>query len=118
MNTQSNKTNMIGYLLLTICLLLPQTGLFAADINVHLSQNPVALGDSFQLIFKAVGSPDGEPDFSPLEQNFEILGRSQNQSIQMINGNVTRQTNWALMLMAKNNGAFQIPAIRFGSDSS
>jgi len=118
MNTQFNKTSMIRYLFLTICLLLPQTSLLAADINVRLSHNPVALSDSFQLVFNAIGSLDGEPDFSPLEQNFEILGRSQNQNIQMINGNVTRQTNWTLMLMAKDKGAFQIPAIRFGSDLS
>jgi len=109
---------MIRYLFLTICLLLPQASLFAADINVRLSHNPVALSNSFQLVFEAVGTPDGEPKFSPLEQNFEILSRSQSQSIQMTNGNIKRQTNWTLILMAKSKGSFQIPAIRFGSDSS
>jgi len=118
MNTQPNKTSMIRYLFLTICLFLAQTSLFAAAINVRLSHNPVALSDSFQLAFEAVGTPDGKPDFSPLEQDFEILSRSQNQSIQMINGNVKRQSNWTLILMAKNKGSFQIPAIRFGSDLS
>ncbi len=118
MNTRAGKTAMVKYLLLSMCLLLSHANLFAADINVRLSHNPVALSDSFQLVFEVVGTPDGEPDFSPLEQNFQILGRSQSQSIQMINRNVTRQTNWTLMLMAKNKGAFQIPAIRFGSDSS
>ncbi|MCP3672808.1 MAG: protein BatD [Gammaproteobacteria bacterium] len=118
MNTQSSNINIVRYLVMAICLLLPQADLFAADIQVRISHNPVALSDSFQLVFDAVGSLDDEPDFLPLEQDFEILNRSQSQNIQMINGNVKRQTSWTLMLMARATGSFTIPAIKFGTDQS
>ncbi len=118
MNIQSSNKNIVRCLIMAICLLLPQADLFAADIQVRISHNPVALSDSFQLIFDAIGSLDDEPDFSPLEQNFEILNRSQSQNIQMINGKVKRQTSWTLMLMSRATGSFTIPAIRFGDDQS
>jgi hypothetical protein len=90
----------------------------AANMSAEVSRNPVSIDESFELIIMAEGEVDGEPDFSPLEHDFQILQRSQNQSIQMINGQFSRNLRWVLTLMAKRSGILQIPAIVLGQDQS
>jgi hypothetical protein len=92
--------------------------LFAADISVQTDRNPVNLNESFQITFSANEKPDGEPDFSPLEKDFEILSQSQQQSTQIINLKVTKLIQWVLTVMAKKSGTLMIPAINFGQDNS
>ena len=64
-------------------------------------RNQVSIDESFDLVFQAEGTLDGEPDFGPLEEQFEILSQHQSQNIQMINGQVHRSISWTLTLMAK-----------------
>ncbi len=90
----------------------------AAEITARADRSPVTLGESFSLIFEAQGSVDDQPDFSPLERDFEILGQNQSSNISIINGQMSRQKSWVVTLMAKRSGIFTIPPISFGSDSS
>ncbi|MCB1857971.1 MAG: protein BatD [Gammaproteobacteria bacterium] len=108
---------LFGLTVLVFLPLLPTT-VHAAEITARLSRNPVTLGESFQLTFEAPQAPDGEPDLSPLEQDFEILSRSQSQRLQMVNGELTRAHSWNLALMAKRRGTLTIPPIPFGRDRS
>ncbi|MEO5334204.1 MAG: BatD family protein [Magnetococcus sp. YQC-5] len=90
----------------------------AGDIQVRVSRNPVALSESFSLRFEAADNPDGEPDFTPLEKDFEILDRSQSTNFQFINGQKSQSITWTLELMPKRAGALVIPPIAFGKDRS
>jgi len=92
--------------------------LFAADISVKIDRNPVNLNESFQIIFSATDKPDGEPDFSPLKKDFEILHQSQQQSTQITNLKMTKSIQWVLTVMAKHEGTIMVPAINFGQDNS
>jgi hypothetical protein len=92
--------------------------LLAADISVNIDRNPVNLNESFQIIFSATEQPDGDPDFTPLEKDFEILNQSQQQSTQIINLKMTKSMQWVLTVMAKHTGTLMVPAIKFGQDSS
>lgn len=94
------------------------TALYAADISVHTDRNPVSLNESFQLVFTANEAPDGDPDFTPLEKDFDILSRSQQQSTQIINLKMTKSIQWLVTVMARRAGNLIIPAISFGKDSS
>ncbi|MBT3811468.1 MAG: protein BatD [Gammaproteobacteria bacterium] len=107
-----------SHLLLFILLSSLTGSLFAADISVSIDRNPVNLQESFQLTFTASYDPDGEPDFSPLDKDFEILNQSQQQSVQIINWEKTKSIQWILTVMAKHTGKLVIPAINFGNDSS
>ncbi len=89
-----------------------------AEINLSIDRNPVYANESFQLFFEADDSPDGDPDFSPLQQYFDILNTSQNNSISIINGNYQRSIKWTLQLMPKQVGEIIVPAIGFGDDST
>ncbi|MDO9046972.1 MAG: BatD family protein [Methylobacter sp.] len=91
---------------------------FAAQISVSFDRNPVSLDESFQIIFTANDTPDNDPDFSPLEQDFEILGQSQSSNSSWINGQSSKTIQWTLNVMAKHPGSLIVPVVKFGDDVS
>ena len=94
------------------------TNIFAADITVSLDRSPVSVDESFQIIFTANESPDDDPDFSPLEQDFTIQSQSQNSRFEFINGKSSRIIQWLVTVMANDSGNLIIPVIKFGRDAS
>ncbi len=108
-------SSLVFFMLLV--LLAPQ-GVFAADIKVSVDRNPVSIDESFQIIFTATESPDDDPDFSPLEQDFSILNQSNSSSSSWINGKSSKTVQWTLNVMAKQAGGLVIPSVNFGKDVS
>lgn len=94
------------------------TNVTAAEIKVSPDRNPVRINESFTLTFTAPDSPDGDPDFSVLESDFEILNQSQSSNISMINGSFSKSLSWTLTLMAKRTGRLLVPSVPFGQDQS
>jgi len=92
--------------------------LYATEITVKVDRNTINLNESFQLIFSAQDKPDAEPDFTPLDKDFEILSQSQQQSTRISNLKMRRTNEWVLTVMAKRAGNLVIPAIQFGNDTS
>ena len=92
--------------------------LYAAEITVSSDRDPVALDESFTLTFETAESVDGDPDFTPLERDFDIRSRSQSSSIQWVNGRKRSKQSWILTVMAKKKGPLTVPPIRFGDDIS
>jgi hypothetical protein len=99
-------------------LLLWAHPVLAAQIEVTLDRNPVPINESFTLTFTANESPDDDPDFSPLQANFEVLNQSQSSQMSIVNGRATRHISWQLQVMAKKTGTLDIPSIAFGQDAS
>lgn len=106
-----------GFFLLLWLFLAPQ-GSLAADITASVDRNPVSLDESFQIIFTATESPDDDPDFSPLEQDFSILSQSSSSRSSWINGKSSKTIQWTLNVMAKQAGNLVIPQLNFGNDIS
>lgn len=104
--------------LLLLSLLLNAPWLSAAEINVTVDRGSVNLNESFQITFTATDSPDDDPDFTPLEQDFEILGQSQSSHSSWVNGTSSKTIQWVLQVMAKHAGNLTVPAVRFGDDVS
>ncbi|ORU92829.1 MAG: hypothetical protein A6F72_05685 [Cycloclasticus sp. symbiont of Poecilosclerida sp. N] len=98
--------------------LLFNQAVFAVEITATLDRNPVNINTSFQLTYTATQSPDDDPDFSPLKNNFEILKQSRRSNSSWINGQSTKTIQWILNVMAKQTGHLLIPAIAFGDDVS
>jgi len=90
----------------------------AANITARLSHNPVSLDESFHLIYEADSSVDGEPDFSILTKDFEILSSSQSTNMRSVNGSWSLKKSWDLALISKQAGVFTIPSVLFGKDLS
>jgi hypothetical protein len=104
--------------ILTIMLIMLWGPLWAATITVKTDRDPVALNENFRIIFKAEGSLDGEPDFSPLNQDFQLLGTGQSSQFSMVNGNVSSSKTYTLTVAPLRQGKITIPAISFGRDKS
>jgi uncharacterized membrane protein YhaH (DUF805 family) len=90
----------------------------STNITVSTSRNPVALDDSFHLIYEADSSVDDDPDFTPVYKNFDVLSSAQSTNMRSINGNWSMKKTWDLTVMAKDVGKFTIPPVSFGSDVS
>ncbi|WP_036277630.1 BatD family protein [Methylomonas sp. 11b] len=99
-------------------LMLLSTAIQAAEIQVAVDRNPVGLNESFQITFTASEDPDGNPDFAPLQENFEILSQQRSSNSSWVNGKSSRSEQWVLRAMAKQAGELFIPPIAFGADSS
>ncbi|MDD2767485.1 MAG: BatD family protein [Methylococcus sp.] len=90
----------------------------AAEITVSADRDPVPLNESFNLTFSADESPDDEPDFGPLNQDFRVLGQSQNSQMSIVNGKVSHTLEWTVSVIAKHAGKLTVPPIAFGADRS
>ncbi len=108
---------MVRFLLMAL-LWLVSFGAQAATIVAQLDRSQVALGDPVIIRFTATGMTSGEPDFAPLQKNFEIRGRSQSTSFSFVNGASSANTTWELTLYPLSTGTLPIPPIAFGSDQS
>ncbi len=91
---------------------------FATQITASVERNPVAINASFKLLFSASESPDDDPDFSPLEKDFEILNQQTSSRSSWGTGGFSKIVSWNLDVMAKQVGSLTIPAINFGDDQS
>ena len=103
---------------LLLFLIFINSFVFAAPVEVSVDRNPAYLNESFDIIFTATESPDNNPDFSPLEKDFEIINQSHNSSMSWVNGKSSTQIQWVFTVMAKQTGKQTIPAIKFGNHSS
>ncbi|MGI9212112.1 MAG: BatD family protein [Methylococcaceae bacterium] len=101
-----------------VCVALLSGGACAADIQVSSDRNPVRQDEAFTLTYTALQTPDADPDFSPLERDFDILAQSQNQHISLTNGHYQEVTRYELSLIPKQAGTYAIPPLAFGTDKS
>ena len=92
--------------------------LASATINVSLDRNPVPQDEAFSILFTLDATPDGDPDFSPLQKDFEILGQTQSNQMNMVNGQVTRRLIYQVTVMARRAGDLTVPIVHFGRDAS
>jgi hypothetical protein len=105
--------------ILAIILLLAYGSVFAAaSITVTASRNPVALDDTFHIIYEADSGVDDDPDFTPIYQHFDVLSSAQSTNMRSINGSWSLKKSWDLTVIAKQSGTFTLPPIKFGSDVS
>ncbi len=101
-----------------LALALVSSQAFAAEITVSVDRNPVSMDESFKIFFTANETPDGDPDFTPLESDFTIVNQSQSTSSSWVNGTYNKSVKWALEVTANRDGNLYIPAVQFGNDTS
>ncbi|BAO44783.1 BatD family protein [Thiolapillus brandeum] len=99
-------------------LLLITSSVQAAQISVQTDRSPVAMDETFQLVFTVDGEPDGQPDFSVLNKDFEVLGSSQSRNISIVNGKSSRTTRFLVTVLPRRAGELRVPPVAFGRDMS
>ncbi len=103
--------------LLFLLNLLPLLAM-AAPIKVEVDRSVIRANESFQITFTTTEDPDGEPDFAPLAEKFDIINTNQTHNSSWVNGVSQLNVQWIFNVMAKQSGKVQIPPIHFGSETS
>ena len=102
-----------------LMLLMLVAGSGQAAVHSRLDRSTVYKGDSFTLTIEADRQSSGtQPDLSPLNKDFEILGNSTSTRISIINGRRSDKTLWQLQLQPRHAGRLRIPPITVGSDQT
>ncbi|MCB1876990.1 MAG: protein BatD [Chromatiales bacterium] len=103
-------------LLATLFLLLSPA---LAALEAQVDRTQLARNETLQLVIELTEQDgDGEPDLSPLHQDFEIINSSQSQQIQIISGLRSASRRVIVNLSPKREGTLIIPALKLGNAST
>lgn len=89
-----------------------------ATVRASLNASQIAAGDTVQLTLERDGRTSGQPDLSPLQQNFDILGTSSSTTVEIVNFSATEKTEVVLTLAPKATGQLTIPALSWDGERS
>lgn len=104
--------------ILTIALILLAVPSWAS-LSSQVDRTQIESNETLQLTVTYSGkSSNGEPNFSQLQRDFEIISNSRQQQYSWINGEQKSSTDWKLLLLPKKQGRLTIPALSFNGDTS
>ena len=101
-------------LLGTLLPLMPTNNTYAAE--AHIDRASVSMDETLHLTLSIPGAYSGDPDFTTLQRDFELLDSSRNSRINVINGHKSKTTEWHLTLAPQRTGTLTIPAIEIGGE--
>lgn len=106
------SVSMRGHLALLLLALLLPAWACASGVRATLDRSKVQLGETVTLNLSVDGSGHiGMPDLSPLSQDFQVLGRSSNSSISIVNGQRSAQFTIGIALRPKHAGQLTVPSL-------
>ena len=105
-----------GLLLLLLTLTTPA---LRAAVNASLDRSTVYSGDTVTLSIETSGDDQGrQPDLAPLKQDFDVLGTSTSQHIQIINGQRSDRSQWLIELAPRHTGTLTVPVLQVGNSQT
>ncbi|WP_200387443.1 BatD family protein [Thiocapsa imhoffii] len=106
--------------LLLLAGLMSATGLAWADtVRAEVDRHQLAANETFVLrLIRDGAGGRGEPDLSPLEPDFEILGRSQGERMTVIGGVISHTRELSLELLPVRSGTLEIPPLTWDGVAS
>jgi len=105
--------SLLCYVFVPLFLLLGSTGAKADNLSATVDRNQLNRGETVELRVRFDSQTSGEPDFSVLEEDFEILSRRQQNQFSLINGTAVSYTEWLLELLPRETGEILIPELDF-----
>jgi len=90
----------------------------AAQVSATLDRDHVQLGDTVTLNIRVEGATASAamPDLQALQQDFSILGTSQNSSLSVENGKATSSLTFGIALRPLRAGSLQIPSLQVAGE--
>ncbi|HDZ57463.1 MAG TPA: protein BatD [Pseudomonas xinjiangensis] len=99
------------FLLYLVLLLCPT--LAHADLEASVDRTRLVEGETLEFTLEsAAASRFARPDFTPLEEHFEIQGSRQLSLISKLDGRAQPVTRWIITLSPKRTGFVVIPPVR------
>ncbi len=100
--------------IIVFSLLLPEP-MHAAEVSATVNRTQLRLGESLELKITVSGE-EGNVDLSPI-QDFKVISRGTATSINMINGQFSRETAYTYTLIPLKEGSLTIPSLPVNSGS-
>jgi hypothetical protein len=106
-------------LLTAFTLLSAMPGLLNAAALASLDRDAIYAGDTATLRIIASGDDAGkQPDLTPLQNDFEVLGTTSSSQIRIVNGQRSDRYEWLIELAPVAKGNIQVPALTVGSSKT
>jgi hypothetical protein len=103
---------LLGFVALWIC----ESAAAAPEARAWLDRNSMHIGETVTLNVEVSGDTGAkQPDFSVLQNDFELLGTQSQTSMSIVNGESNSKLLWAVGLQPRRAGALTIPAFAIGS---
>lgn len=112
-----NRMSRMKQFCLLFLLLLVCGHAAGASLDASVNRTIVSSGESLTLTLVADGVT-GQPDLSPLETDFEVLGTSTRREVTIVNGEMSDLQSWDVELMPQRTGQIVIPALQLEQVSS
>ncbi|MFZ0791353.1 MAG: BatD family protein, partial [Chromatiaceae bacterium] len=110
-----NRSTLFLSLLILFALSVSQ-GARADRLIADPDRTRLGVNETITLRVIAEGRLSGDPDLSPLEKDFEVLNRSTNSRMTIVNGAMSQTREWVLELAPRRSGELQIPAFSLGGE--
>ena len=92
---------------------------WAETLESTVDRTQVAEGESIILTLRYNSNVfSGNPDFSPLKQQFDIINTGRKNNFQYINGKSESSTIWTIALIPKRKGNLVLPSLSFKGETS
>ncbi len=107
MNSKFSKLTIFFAAALTLCAAASSSW---AELSATANRTVLDSNETLQLRVRLDAQAfRSEPDFSPLQKDFEILSNNRQQQYSSVNGKAESYTDWNLTLMPKRTGIILIP---------
>ena len=97
---------------ITLFLLLLGSSTAQAKITATIDRQDLFFGESLTLTIASDQNTNSQPDFTILDAVFHVGQTGKSSSTQIINGSVSTQTTWQVLLVPKSLGSHIIPPIQ------
>ena len=114
MSARAHRLGVLSLFVVTVMLSVPAW----SDVRAHLDRGKVYIGDPVTLVIESAGSSSGEPDLSPLNKDFRVLGTGTSSQFSFSNGRTSNRTTWTVQLGPLQSGKLQIPPIQVGAEKT
>ena len=108
--------------LFTALLILTTVGISTlswAELTSKVNRTVLDSNETLQLRVRLDAQAfTSEPDFTPLQTDFEILSNSRQQQYSSVNGKAVSYTDWNLTLLPKRIGIILIPSLKYKREIS
>lgn len=111
MNSKFSKLTIFFAAALTLCAAASSSW---AELSATANRTVLDSNETLQLRVRLDAQAfRSEPDFSPLQKDFEILSNNRQQQYSSVNGKAESYTDWNLTLMPKRTGIILIPPLKY-----
>lgn len=103
----------------TLLALAVAAGTMADELTASVDRNRIGIDETFTFKVRySGGQVNGSPDFSGLEQEFDVLSNQKSMQHSIINGDVSAFTEWTLVLAPTHTGQSLIPPLTLEGQST